>query len=174
MIFFYLFGALEVKPICDIHSDLICIEPGIGYPEGHFAKYKIFESYAIYNAYLGLSSVGNCEQKWYETVIPNYFDPDDFEFKDKSQKEDYFLFIGRIYKGKGVHIAITITELIGAKLIVCGQGNLKDCGYEKVPEHVTMIGHVNKEQRNKLMSKAKEHLFHLYIMNHSAEFKLKC
>ena len=147
------FWGAGVKSICDIHTDLICIEPGIGYPRGHFTKYKIFESYAIYHAYLGLESVDKCNQKWYETVISNYFDPDDFEYS--LEKEDYFLFVGRICKGKGVHIAITITELIGAKLIVCGQGNLKDCGYEKIPEHVTEMGHINKETRKKLMSKAK-------------------
>ena len=35
------------------------------------------------------------------------------------------MFIGRIYEGKGIHIAIQVTELLGAKLYVCGQGSLK-------------------------------------------------
>jgi glycosyltransferase involved in cell wall biosynthesis len=147
------FWGVGVKPICDAHPDLICVEPGIGYATGHWARWKIFESYAIYHAYYGLNSVGTCKQDWYETVIPNYFDPQDFDFcKDK---DDYFLFIGRVYNGKGVNIAIEVTKKLGYKLIIAGQGNLKDCGYEIVPDHVTVIGYADKDTRKKLMSKAK-------------------
>ena len=141
------------KSICDAHKDLICVEPGIGYAYGHWARWKIFESYAIYHAYCGLNSVGTCKQDWYESVIPNYFDPQDFEFcKDK---DDYFLFMGRVYNGKGVNIAIEVTKKLGYKLIIAGQGNLKDCGYEIVPDHVTVIGYADIDTRKKLMSKAK-------------------
>lgn len=147
------FWGCGVKPICDAHPDLICVEPGIGYAGGHWSKWKVFESYAIYHAYYGLEAVGMCKQNWYDVVIPNYFDLDDFEYS--TAKEDYFLFVGRIYEGKGVHIAIQVTEKIGAKLKICGQGSLEDCGYKNIPKHVEYIGYVGKEERKKLMSKAK-------------------
>ena len=147
------FWGLGHKPICDAHPDLITVEPGIGYADGHWARYKIFESYAIYHAYCGLKSVGNCTQDWYEVVIPNYFDPDDFEYSEN--KDDYFLYLGRVYAGKGVDIAIQVTEAIGAKLIIAGQGSLKEMGYEKTPDHVTEIGYADIETRKKLMSRAK-------------------
>lgn len=147
------FWGSGVRPVCDAHTDLICVEPGIGYASGHWANFKIFESYAIYHAYYGLDAVGSCKQGWYDTVIPNYFDPDDFEFSE--DKEDYFLFLGRVYEGKGIHLAIQVTEKIGAKLKVAGQNNLKDCGYDKIPEHVEFIGYADIETRKKLMSKAK-------------------
>lgn len=137
-----------VRPVCDAHPDLICVEPGIGYAEGHWARWKIFESYAIYHAYCGLSAVGTCKQDWYEAVIPNYFDVSDFEYS--SEKDDYFLYLGRVYNGKGVNIAIQVTEAIGAKLIIAGQGQL-----DNVPSHVTMVGYADRETRKKLMSKAK-------------------
>jgi len=147
------FWGSGTRPVCDAHPDVICVEPGIGYAGGHWARFKIFESYAIYHAYYGLDSVGTCKQDWYDTVIPNYFDPDDFTFNDK--KEDYFLFLGRVYEGKGVNIAIQATGAIGAKLIIAGQNSLKQMGYTETPSHVTELGYADVETRRKLMANAK-------------------
>ena len=147
------FWGSGVRPVCDAHPDLICVEPGIGYAGGHWARWKIFESYAIYHAYYGLDAVGQCKQDWYDAVIPNYFDPDDFEYS--AEKDDYYLFLGRVYEGKGVHIAEQVTKEIGAKLIIAGQNSLKDMGYDKVPDHVTEIGYADVPLRKRLMSRAK-------------------
>lgn len=141
------------KPICDAHQDLICVEPGIGYAGGHFARFKIFESYAIYHAYYGLDSVGTCKQDWYDVVIPNYFDPDEFTYK--KEKENYFLFLGRVYEGKGVNIAIQATERSGDKLIIAGQNSLLDMGYKEIPPHVEVVGYADVEKRRQLMANAK-------------------
>jgi len=138
-----------VRPICDAHSDLICVEPGIGYAGGHWARWKVFESYAIYHAYYGLNAVGTCMQDWYDVVIPNYFDLNEFEYS--REKEDYFLYLGRVYDGKGVNIAIQVTQHLGKKLIVAGQ---KEDGYH-LPPHVEYVGYAGLEERKKLMSKAK-------------------
>jgi glycosyltransferase involved in cell wall biosynthesis len=148
------FWGAGVRPICDAHPDLICVEPGIGYAGGHWARFKIFESYAIYHAYYGLQSVGTCKQDWYDVIIPNYFDTEDFVYVPE-EKEDYFLFLGRVYEGKGVNIAVQATEAIGAKLIIAGQNSLKEMGYKEVPPHVTEIGYADIETRKRLMSKAK-------------------
>jgi glycosyltransferase involved in cell wall biosynthesis len=147
------FWGNPMKVICDAHPDLICVEPGIGYAYGHFAPYKIFESYAAHSAYYGLESLAYCNEKWYDVVIPNYFKQEDFKFE--TEKDDYFLYIGRVYDGKGVNIAIQVTEQIGAKLIIAGQGSLKEMGYDKVPDHVQEIGFAGVEKRKQLMSKAK-------------------
>lgn len=143
------FWGSGVRPICDAHPDMICVEPGIGYAGGHFARWKIFESYAIYHAYCGLTAVGTCKQDWYEAVIPNYFDPADFEFREK--KDDYFLFLGRVYSGKGTHIAVQATEAIGARLIIAGQNPEG----QTFPPHVEFVGYADVEKRKQLMAGAK-------------------
>ncbi len=149
------------RAICDGAGDgmRVC-EPGIGYPYGHFAEYKIFESYAMYHAFLTTSRVGHCSDLsvWSkESVIPNYFDPQDFESLPKNERSG-FLFVGRIGTAKGIQYAIQLTERLGEKLVVAGQnveGGLREVGYWPPPAHVEVIGHVNTEQRKKLMCKAK-------------------
>jgi len=146
------FWGAGVRPICDAHNDLLVIEPGIGYAGGHWAQFKIFESYAIYHAYCGLNNVGTCNQSNYDIVIPNYFDLDQFEYKKK--KEDYFLFLGRVYTGKGVHIAEQVCKAAGVKLKVAGQLDPSYEGYEW-PDHVEFVGYAGVEERKELMKNAK-------------------
>jgi glycosyltransferase involved in cell wall biosynthesis len=109
------------KAVADAHADLIVVEPGIGYAGGHFARWQVFESYALLHAYLGLQAVGTAGHcRNYSVVIPNYFDPADFTYEPT--KGDYFLCLGRVNEGKGVHIAIQALERLGGReLIVAGQ-----------------------------------------------------
>ena len=144
------FWGSGVRAICDAHQhDMIVVEPGIGYAGGHWARFKIFESYAIYHAYYGLEAVGTCKQDWYDVVIPNYFDVDDFTFN--ANKSDYFLYLGRVYDGKGVNIAIQACEKAGVNLILAGQ---KEEGYA-IPDNVTYLGYADTNLRKRLMSNAK-------------------
>ena len=138
-----------VRPVCDSHPDLICVEPGIGYSTGHWAQWKVFESYALLHAYWGLPKVSRCNPAWYDVVIPNYFDLDDFEFS--ADKDDYVLFLGRIYEGKGIHIAQQVTKHTNTRLVVAGQNN----DDMKFDDHVEFVGYADIETRKKLMSRAK-------------------
>jgi glycosyltransferase involved in cell wall biosynthesis len=135
---------------------MIICEPGIGYPSGHFAKFKVFESYAILHAYLGLNAAATTSNAlWYDAVIPNYFDLSDFQFS--KDKDDYFLFLGRVYEGKGIHIAIQIAEAVGSKLIVAGPGGIENCTGRtgrSLTEYVEYIGVADVETRKRLMSRA--------------------
>lgn len=141
------------KPVCDAHKDMIIVEPGIGYAHGQFAKWRIYESYAIRSAVNGADAVAECKEDWYHVVIPNYFDPDEFEFSE--EKEDYFLFLGRVYPGKGIDVAYQVCKKLGEKLIIAGQGSLEEYGYEQIPGQIEQVGYANSEKRKKLMSKAK-------------------
>jgi glycosyltransferase involved in cell wall biosynthesis len=141
-----------VRPICDAHPDLITVEPGIGYPWSIWAKWKVFESYAIYHAYCGLDRVAHCNQEWYEVVIPNYFDLSEFEYCE--DKEDYFLYVGRVFDGKGVNIAIEVTEKLGVKLKIAGQLSDDYPSADSFPDHVEYVGYVGVEERKQLMKHA--------------------
>jgi glycosyltransferase involved in cell wall biosynthesis len=48
---------------------------------------------------------------WFDAVIPNAFTVDEFEYSNN--KEDYFVYLGRIQPDKGIHLAIQLTERIG-------------------------------------------------------------
>ena len=137
--------------ICMAHQDLICVEPGIGYGATEsFCKWRVYESYALLHAASpDMNTIG-----WYHAVIPNYYDLDEFEYTPEL-KEDYFLYIGRILDCKGVNIAIEVTEKIGAKLVIAGQGSVETIGRSDWPAHVTYIGYADVATRKRLMSRAK-------------------
>jgi glycosyltransferase involved in cell wall biosynthesis len=148
--FLLAFWGWGVKEICDAHKDMIVVEPGIGYADGSFAPWRIFESYAIYHVCGGSTSVTNCQQNNYHIVIPNYFDLEDFDFCN--EKEDYFLYLGRVYEGKGVHVAIEACQKTNSKLIIAGQ---KENFEIPQKENIEYVGYADIEKRKKLMSKAK-------------------
>lgn len=147
------------RAVADAHKDMIVVEPGIGYAGGHFAPYKVFESYAMLHAYGGMAAVGGGGRlNSYEVVIPNFFDTADFDYSE--QKGDSFLYLGRINSGKGVHIAIQACETIGAKLVIAGQGHPADIGYSganqpSLPDCVQWVGFADVDARRKLIADAK-------------------
>lgn len=133
-------------------TGVLTIESGIGY-SGVFSNHKVFESYAWMHYIYGLLRQG--DGSWYDAVIPNYFDPADFPFCQ--EKEDYFLYIGRVIKRKGVEVASQVAKYLGKKLVIAGQGGLVNLaeGIDLTNEkHIEYIGTVGPEERKKVMGKA--------------------
>ena len=157
--FLLAFWGMGHRQICDAHQDMCVVEPGIGYGET-FAKYRVFESYAIYHAMLGMNHVHRCFVHDHEfendCIIPNYYDPTDFE--PVADPDDYFLFVGRIGVAKGLGRAIRMTRALGARLIVAGQNvedGFREEGFWPIPDHVELAGYIGVEERKKLMARAK-------------------
>jgi len=100
-------------------DNAIVVESGIGY-RSSFAKFRVFESHAVYHATLARAKPNDviCGQSYW-TVIPNYYDPSHFDFA--AQKQSYFLYMGRLNQDKGYGIALKACKRIGAKLICVGQ-----------------------------------------------------
>lgn len=133
-------------------TGLLAVEPGIGY-EGVFSQHRVFESYAWMHYIYG--KLGQVNGHWYDCVIPNYYDPADFPLGN--QGGDYYLFIGRLTKRKGLDIAVQVTRELGARLVVAGQGQLVNPAEELAitDGHVTHVGTVGPEDRASLMGQAK-------------------
>jgi glycosyltransferase involved in cell wall biosynthesis len=139
------------KPIADAVGLYLTCEPGIGY-RGSYSPFRAFESSYIQNFTYGSEHPRqSINGNYYDRVIPNYFDPDDFEYSDK--KEDYYLYIGRMILRKGVWTAVKATQAVGAKLILAGQQD-PEIDIKKLPDNCEFIGYADIEKRKELMSKA--------------------
>lgn len=130
---------------------IMAVESGIGY-EGVFAKYRVFESYAWMHHVYGI--LGQHNGSWYDTVIPNYYDPADFPHCKLDG--GYFLFMGRLIQRKGLDVAVQVTRHLGTRLIVAGQGDLvnESEGLRCDEPHVEHVGCVGPEERARLMGGA--------------------
>lgn len=140
------------KAIADAVGLHLTVESGIGYMDT-FAPFRVFESYAWMHYVYGRDKVD--DGRFYDCVIPNYFDPKDFKFSSK--KKDYFLYLGRLVKRKGVKIAKEVVEAVGGKLVLAGQrreGAPLDAIDTSAP-YMDYVGFADFEQRKKLLSEAK-------------------
>jgi glycosyltransferase involved in cell wall biosynthesis len=140
-------GGYAHSPIAYALPEMMTVEFGVGY-SGVFADYRVFESYAwMHTVYGELYGSHATRGRFYDRVIPNYFDPDAFEFKPK--KDDYLMFIGRLNEDKGVGVAIDTAKALDMPLVVCGFGDYP------LPSWVDYRGVVGVEERSKLMSSAR-------------------
>ena len=138
------------KAIADAVGIYLTVESGIGYMDT-FSQFRVFESYAWMHYLYGRGRVD--DGKFYDCVIPNYFDPRDFKYSSK--KEDYFLYLGRLIKRKGLEIAKETIGAIGGKLILAGQKGTGQDFIDISAPYLEHVGFVGFEERKELLSKAK-------------------
>ena len=137
-------GGVAHKPIADAFPHLTSVEFGIGYG-ATFAKYRVWESYVWMHAnYAGFTDPTAVDGKFFDEVIPGYFEPEQFTYKDT--KQDYYLYIGRMIDRKGIHIASQVCREMGKQLVLAGPGT--------PPEYGEYVGVVGPEQRAELMANA--------------------
>lgn len=137
------------KPVGDEVKLWLTCEPGIGY-RGSYTRFRAFESAYLMNFMYGSEHPKeSINGSYYDRVIPNYFDPKDFPFRE--DKEDFFFYMGRMIQRKGVFTALKAVEAIGGKLILAGQDKLNLNGY-KCSE---FVGYLESDQRADLMGRAK-------------------
>lgn len=152
------------KPIADEVKLFLTCESGIGYRGSCSSMWRSFESPYIQNFTYGSEHpLASINGSYYDRVIPNYFDINDVTYK--KDKGDYYLFIGRIIKRKGILTAYETCKAIGKKLIIAGQGAYIDKrGYlvDNDPREFEIppdsdweyIGYADVEKRKELMANA--------------------
>ena len=155
-------------PIAHALPQAICCEPGVGY-EGTFTPFCAFESYAWMHYLYGKRRIGDGhwgndigvqDGRWYDTVIPNYFDPDEFPLLNGGEGE-YLLFVGRLIRRKGLSAAADIANAAGLPLYVAGAGATSWSEGEIIAPEVTIrgdvhyVGPVGIDERAELMAGAK-------------------
>jgi glycosyltransferase involved in cell wall biosynthesis len=133
------------QQIARAHPDLMPVEFGVGY-QGTFSDYCVFESYAWMHAVYATHGGGaaGARGRFYDCVIPNYYEVEDFPFS--ADKDDYFLYLGRLTESKGVRVAVDTCRRLGRRLVVAGQG--------QPPDYGEFVGVVDTAQRGELMSRA--------------------
>ena len=144
--FICLIGGDCQKPIMEALPEHMSVEYGIGYV-GTFAPYRVFESYAHMHYVYGTARDDNGH--FFDTVIPNYYDTEEFPLRDKRPDDPYFLFMGRLIDRKGYHIAQQVCEQLGKRLVLAGQA-----GPEGFSGYGEYVGAVGVERRGELMSQA--------------------
>lgn len=150
--FLLLMQGVYHKPIADKVGLWLTCEPGVGY-RGSYCRFRAFESAYLQNFTYGSENPGQCiNGNYYDRVIPNYFDPDDFPFC--ADKEDYFLYVGRMIERKGVWTAVKATEAVGARLLLAGQQS-SEINVEVLPSHCEFVGYVEPDERARLMGHAR-------------------
>lgn len=165
--FIGIIGGICQQPIADAFPNHMSVEYGIGYT-GVFSKYRVYESYAHMHYVHGLMRDDNA--RFFDAVIPNYFDPDDFEYQEK--KQDYYLYLGRLIRRKGVEIASDVCKKIGKKLVIAGQGAVEYIPGKRLVtkeftiegDHFEYVGTVGIEKRNELMKNAKAVFYPTYYI----------
>lgn len=144
--FICLIGGTSHQPIAEALPGMMSVEFGIGYG-GTFAKYRVFESYAWMHTVYGSGNPNPnaIDGNYFDAVIPNYYEVEDFPFQEK--KDDYYLFIGRLIERKGFQIASEVCAYLEAPLKIAGHGT--------PPKYGEYVGIVGPEERGKLMAGAK-------------------
>lgn len=147
------------EPLAKAVAPATVVEYGIGY-NGTFAPYRVFESYAHMHKIWGAQGGFDPDGRFYDAVIPNYLNPADFPLC--LEKDDYYLYLGRLIKRKGIHIAVETCKRLGVKLKIAGQGCAKVegnriyCTDGEVYEgsNLEYVGFAAGEKRARLYQKA--------------------
>ena len=97
--------------------DITAVEWGIGYSGVLDSTHKVWESYAWAHHVAGLRRSDDIS--YFDTVIPNCFDPADYTVSE--QTGDYLLYLGRPTSRKGLPVIAEIAKRTKLPLVIAGQ-----------------------------------------------------
>lgn len=138
------------RPIADAFPEMLAVEYGVGY-EGICLNQCAFESYAWMHHVYGLRGIG--DGRYFDAVIPNFFDQNEFIFNPTAG--DYLLFLGRVTHRKGVQAAINIAKAAGVRLVIAGPSASRRGGVDEIDlTGCDYVGPANPVERAELLAGA--------------------
>jgi len=129
------------RPILEAFPAHVVAESGVGYEGVLLGAHRCYESYAWMHYIWGRTDVA--DGRWFDTVIPNAFDPADLQFS--AAKDDYLLYMGRLIPRKGLEVVAALAE--DHRVITAGQG-------EPIPG-VEHVGVVRGQEKAELLARAR-------------------
>lgn len=96
--------------------DHVVAEVGVGYEGVVDGTHRCYESYAWMHHVWGRTGVS--DGRWFDVVIPNAYDPADYE--PRLEKDDYLLFMGRHTERKGLEVVRELAK--HHRVVTAGQG----------------------------------------------------
>lgn len=133
------------------------VEIGIGYG-GTIADFRVFESYSHMHQIYGASQGFEPSGRWYDVVIPNYFDPADFGYHAAPEAD--LLYLGRMIQRKGLEVVAAVGKATGRHIKLAGPGAKKIPGGAVTTDGFTFagefeyVGVANVETRRQLLQNA--------------------
>ena len=145
--FICLIGGASQEPVTKAHPELMAVEYSIGYT-GSYSPYRVFESRAWQHCTYGFQGIE--DGRFFDTVIPLFFDPDEFAYRPN--KEPFALFVGRLTERKGIFTACKAAQVAGVPLKVIG--HCKEPPEKMVTCGAEYLGALDMAERNDWMSRA--------------------
>jgi glycosyltransferase involved in cell wall biosynthesis len=177
-------GDFVAHPFGQCHVDVvrrypgaIHVETGIGYPDGPFGAYRVYESWAWAHSHWGRWGQAGLQpvpgenyyedpgcNRTYSWVIPNYFDLEEWPIGGGAKTATpYVLFMGRIDASKGIAQLVTIIRAWCDRhgtdklhFVIAGQGDWTPFGMilRKQAKAVQYLGEVHGLKRGPLIGGA--------------------
>jgi len=142
--FICIIGGTSQEPVARAHPDLMSVEYSIGYVSS-FSQYRVYESHIWRSMTHGYEH--QIDGRFFDDVIPLFFDPSEFTFREK--KDDFVLYVGRLIPKKGLSIACQAATKAGLPLKVIGHGDTS-----LITDGAEYLGQLGVDERNEWMSKA--------------------
>ena len=147
---------LIYKALHPLQEKNACIEYRIGYYGSIVDYFKVYSSHG-HRIWCEekCGQYENIKNKFAQRVISWGPNPDDFEYSD--EKDDYFVFLGRVVEGKGIDLCIQLANILDFNLKVAGPGFLNDLGYdiENISDNIELLGPIGIDERRELLKNAK-------------------
>lgn len=90
-----------------------------------------------------------------DAIIPPTFINTDEYYTNRSSKEDYYLYVGRLTEAKGIQTIVDAFAEIDKRLVVAGDGPLKSELEQRATENVSFKGYVSERRKKELFGECK-------------------